>query len=160
VGPVAAAALNVHGEHHVGAQGAEQPDVVADDFLPAPLADHFLRVERVAVVDGAREVLLGAVEAVRRQQLGRAQHAHVPEQLGADFVLPAVAAIVLQVDRTQAHAQPEHGEQRVGLIVGVRRALHEGPGDAQLAKRQAQPDVAAVGRHPRKAHAVLRRATP
>ena len=124
--------------------------------VAAPLVDHFLRIERVAVVDGAREILLGAVDAVRRQQFGGAQHAHVAEQLRADFVLPAVAAVVLQVDRPQSHAVREQREQRVGLVVGVRRRLHERSGDVEFAQRQAERDVAAVLRHEREVHAVLR----
>ena len=45
VGAVAAAALNVHGHDHIGAERADQANVIADDFLAAPFLDHFLRVE-------------------------------------------------------------------------------------------------------------------
>ena len=100
--------------------------------------------------------MLGAVDAVRGEQFGGAQDGDVAEQLGADFVLSAVAAVVLQVDRAQAHAVAEHGEQRVGLVVGMRRSLQERAGNAQLANRQAERDVAAVLAHDRIVHAILR----
>ena len=100
--------------------------------------------------------MLGAVDAVRREQLGGAQHRHVAEQLRADFVLPAVAAVVLQVDGAQPHAVGEQGEQRVGLVVGMRRRLHESARNAEFAQRQAERDVAAVLGHQGEIHAILR----
>ena len=57
-----------------------------------PLLEGFLGAERVAEIHGAGEVLLGAVELVRRQQLFGAQDAERVEQLRPDLVLPAVAA--------------------------------------------------------------------
>ena len=153
---IAAAALDVHREHHIRAEGADEPHQVADNLLAAPFLDDLLRIERIAVVDGAGEVLFGAIEAVRRQQFGRAQHRHILKQLRPYLVLPAVAARRLQVDGTQAHAVREHGEECIGLIVGVRRDLHEGARDAQLAQRQPQRNVAARLRDQRKGHAVLR----
>ena len=140
----------------VGPERADQPHVVADDRLAAPLVDHFLGIERVAVVDGAREILLGAVDAMRGEQLRGAQHADIAKQLRPDLVLSAFAAIVLHVDDAQSHAVREQREQRVGLVVGMRRRLHEGAGDVQLAQRQSERDVAAVWRHERIGHAVLR----
>ena len=105
--PVAAPPLNAHGDDHVGPQRADQSRVIAHDLLPAPLGDHFPRIERVAVVDGAREVLLGAIDTVDGQQFGCAQHGDVAEQLRADFILAAVAAVVLHIDDAQAHAVAE-----------------------------------------------------
>ena len=95
---VAAASLNVHRHDDVRPKRAEEPHVVADDLLAPPLPDHFRGVERVAIVDRPREVLLGAVEPVRRQQLAVRSTAMSREQLRADLVLAAVAAIVLHVD--------------------------------------------------------------
>ena len=82
---VAAAALNVHGHDHVGAERADQANVIADDFLAAPFFDDFLWIEGVAVVNGAGEVLFGAIDAVRGEQLGSAEHAHVIETTRARF---------------------------------------------------------------------------
>ena len=156
VGAVAAAALNVHGHDHIGAERADQADVVADDFLAAPFFDDFLRIEGVAVVNGAGEVLFGAIGAVRGKQLGGAEDTHVTEQFGPDLVLAAVAAVVLQVHRAQAHAVSEEREHGVGLVVGVCGGLHEGSGNGEFAERQAERDVAAILRHERKRHARLR----
>jgi len=156
VGPVAAPALDVHGHHHVRPDGAEEADVIAHDILAAPFRDHFFGIEGIAEVDRAREVLLGPIEAVRRKQLGRAQHTHIAEKLRADFVLPAVAAVVLQVHGAQPHAVGEERQQAVALIVGMRRGLQERPGDTQLAKRQPERDVPAVLGHHRIGQASLR----
>ena len=93
---------------------------------------------------------------MRREQLGRAQHGHIAEQLRTDFVLPAVAAIILHVDRAQSHAMREHSEQRVVLVVGVRGSLHERSRYVEFAQRQAERNVPAVLGHQREVHAVLR----
>ncbi len=153
---IAAASLDVHRHEHVGTQRADEPDVVADDGLAAPLVDHFFGIERVAVVDRAREILLRPVDAMRRHELGRAEHADVAKQLGTDLDLPAFAAVVLHVDGSKAHAVREQREQRVGLIVGMRRRLHEGAGHVELSDRQAERDVPVLRRHDRIGHAVLR----
>jgi hypothetical protein len=104
---VAAPSLYAHGDDHIGPQRADQSRVIAYDLLPAPLGDRFLRIERVTVVDGPCEVLLGAIDAMRGQQLGGAQHGDIAEQFGADFVLAAIAAVVLHIDGAQAHSIAE-----------------------------------------------------
>ena len=45
---------------------------------------------------------------------------------------------------------------RIGLVVGMRRGLHEGAGNGEFAERQTERDVAAILRHERKRHARLR----
>src|SRR5215469_2252527 len=156
VGAVAAAALNVHGDDDVGPERPDEADIVADDVLAAPLGDDFFGIKGVAVVDGAREVLLGTIDAVGREQFGSAEHGDIAEQLGADFVLAAVAAVVLDIDHSQSHAVAEQSEQGVGFVVGVRGRLHEGAGDAQLAQRETERDVTALLGDDGVAHAVLR----
>jgi hypothetical protein len=56
-----------------------------------PLLERLLDAERVAEVDGACEVLIGAVKAVRGRQFFGAQDRQRLEQLGANLVLPAFA---------------------------------------------------------------------
>ena len=97
---------------------------------------------------------------MRRQQLGRAEDAHVPEELGADLVLPALAPVVLDVDRTQAPAMREHREERVRFVIGMRGRLHERAGHVQLADREAERHVAAVLVDDREVLAVLRQEIP
>ena len=101
----------------VGADGADVADVVADDLVVPPLLDRFLDAEREAEVDRAGEVLLGAVEAVHREQLLGAQHAERLEQLGTDLVLPAVAARRGDEHGPHPLAVPEHRQQPVVLVV-------------------------------------------
>ena len=90
-----AAQIRPHRDQHVGSRHADQPHVVAEDLVLAPLLERLVDAERVAEVDGAAEHLLGAVEAVRGAQLLAAQHAKRLEQLGADLVLPAVAPVAV-----------------------------------------------------------------
>src|ERR1051326_3449228 len=79
-------------DDHVRTNRANQSNVVRRELVAAPLLERLLDAERVAEVDGAREVLLGAVEAVQRGELACAQHAERFEDLRTDLVLPAVAA--------------------------------------------------------------------
>ena len=105
---------------------------------------HFLErlidAERVAEVDGAREHLLGAVEAVCRAQLLGTQDAERFEQLGADLVLPAVAARGGREDHAQALSLTLLRQQRVVLVVGVRGDVHHRSGGSELAEDQLQSD--------------------
>ncbi len=138
VRPVPAASLNIHRHHNVRPQHAEEPRIVPHDLLPPPLPDHFPGIERVAIVDCPREILLGPIQPVRRQQLTGPQHRHIREQFRPDLVLASVPAIVLQVDCPQPHAVPEQSKQRVGLVIRMRGRLQEGAGHRQLSQRQPQ----------------------
>ena len=122
----------------VGPDRADVPDEVADDLVVPPLLDRLFDAEREAEIDRAREVLLGAVEAMDRQQLLGAQHAERLERLRPDLVLAAVAA--RRRDEHRAHALPvaQHRQQRVVLVVGVRVGLHERAGRGELAEHQLQ----------------------
>ena len=134
----AAVQVGTHRDQHVRSRHADQPHVVAEDLVLAPLLERLVDAERVAEVDGAAEHLLGAVEPVRRAQLLAAQHAQRLEQLGADLVLAAVAS----GGRGQNHAQPLPvalpGQQRVVLVVGMRGDVHHRAGDGELAEDQLQ----------------------
>ncbi len=71
------------------------------------------------------------------------------------FCPPSPRLFCTSID-AQAHAVSEIREERVGLVVGVGRRLQECAGDAELAQRQTERDVAAAGRSRREGHAVLR----
>ena len=101
-------------------------------------SQRFLRAERVAEVHGSGEVLLGAVELVRRQQLFGAQDAERIEQLRADLVLPAVAARRRHQRHAHAQAPRVPGQHRVVLVVGMRRGLHQRADGVELAQRHGQ----------------------
>ena len=107
----------------------------------APLLERLVDAEREAEVDRAGEVLLGAVEAVQRGELLGPQHAERLEDLGADLVLPAVAARRRRERGAIALAAIEHHQQPVVLIVGMRGRHHEDAGVAQVTQREAKRDV-------------------
>ena len=125
----------------VGTNRANQPHVVGGDLLAAPLLERLVDAERVAEVDRAREVLLGAVEAVQRGELAGAQHAERLEDLRADLVLAAVAARRGRQRRAIALAAVQHHQQPVVLVVGVRGGVHEDAGVAEVPQHQAERDV-------------------
>ena len=58
----------------------------------APIFEGLFPRLRVAEIDGAREALFDAVEAIGRQDLARSDHAHGFALLRADQALPALAA--------------------------------------------------------------------
>ncbi len=121
----AAGAVDPEGHHHVGAERADVADEVAENLLPPPLLEGFFGAEGVAEVDRAREVLFGAIELVRRQQLFRAQDAERVEELRPDLVLAAISPR----RGHQRHPHPEmprvQRQHRVVLIVGMRRRVHQ-----------------------------------
>ena len=135
-----AAALAVVDEahHHVGPDGADHAHVVAEDGLAAPLLERLLDAEREAEVDRAREVLLGAVELVHRRQFFGAQHGERFEDLRADLVLPAFAARGGDERRAEALRVPVVGEQRVVLVVGMRRGHHHVAHRVELAQGELE----------------------
>ena len=130
----AAAPLRRHGGDDVGADGADHPDEVAEDLLPPPALEGLFDAEGVSEVDGAAEVLLGPVEAMRRLQLLGPQHRQGVEQLGADLVLAAVAARRRQQYGAMALALRQPRQQGVVLVVGVGRDHQEGAGAVDLAQ--------------------------
>ena len=134
----AAVAVEHEADDHVGADRADHAHVVAEDLLVAPLLERLFDAEREAEVDRAREVLLGAVELVRRQQLLGAQHRQRLEQLGADLVLPALAARRRDERRAEALAVREVRQHRVVLVVRMRRRHHEVADGVELAQRELE----------------------
>ena len=107
----------------------------------APFLERLFDAEREAEVDRAREVLLGAVEAMERGELLGPQHAERLENLRADFVLPAVAAGRRRERRAIALSAIQHHEQPVVLVVGMRGGYHEDAGVAKMPQRQTERDV-------------------
>ena len=138
----AAGAVGAHRDDHVGPRHANQPDVVAEDLVVAPLLERLLDAEREAEVHGAREELLGAVEAVRGQQLLGAQHAERLEQLRADLVLAAVAARRRREHDAQPLPVALHRQQRVVLVVGMRGRVHDRADGGELPEHQREPRLA------------------
>ena len=121
----AGGAGRIHPQHDIGPRHANQPDVIADDFVAPPFLQRLFDAERVAEVDGAREILLGRIEAVHRLELFGSQHRQRVVELGPDFVLSAVAT--RRGGENRAHALPaiQIHVQRVVLVIGMRGRLHE-----------------------------------
>jgi hypothetical protein len=119
-------------------------DEIAQDLVVAPPVERFLDAERVAEVDRAREVLLGAVDPVRRVQFLGAQHAERLEDLRADLVLAAVAARRRHEHRPHPLPEAQFSQQRVVLVVRMRGGLHVGADGVELAQHQAQRDLAGM----------------
>ena len=97
----------------------------------APFGKVSSAVLRESEVDGAREELLGAVDAPRGQQFLRADQ---PEQIalfGTDQVLAAFAAGQRKIARAHVPAARVIGQNRGILIVGMR-------GDHQHAAQYVQ----------------------
>ena len=117
--------------HHVGQHGVLAPD-------PQRLVGALRETE----VARAGEELLRAVDPARRQQLLRPDEAQRRPLLGADQVLPAVAARDRQIGRAHERAVGQVGEQRRVLVVGVGRDVEDAAGDAELA--QAEGDLRGV----------------
>ena len=128
-------------DDHVGPDHPDQPHVVGDDLVLPPLLERLFDAEREAEVDGSREVLLGAVEAVERVELLRPQHAERLEQLGSDFILPAVAARRRRQRGAISLTAIQQHQQRVVLVVGMRGRVQEDAGVRQMTKREAERDV-------------------
>jgi len=78
------------------------------------------RTLREAEVVCAREVLLRAVDAPRREQLFRADHAECFAQLIADEILPAIAAREGEIRDIRVAPLPEPGDEPRVLVVGMR----------------------------------------
>ncbi len=143
-----ALAVGPHRDDDVGPDHPDDPHVIVEDLLPAPLLEALVHAEGVAEVDGAGEVLLGAVVAVHGLQLGGAQHAQRLEQLGANLVLAARAAGGREQDGAHPLAAVELCEQAVVLVVRVGGRLEEDANVAELPKGDAECGAAALWRRP------------
>src|SRR5438874_2670235 len=116
----AAFAAAEEADDHIRANGADVAHEVADDLVVPPFLDRLFHAERKAEVNGAREVLFRAVKAMDRQQFFRPEHAERLPELWTDLVLTAVASRRGHEGRSHSAAVPEHRQQPVVLIVGVR----------------------------------------
>ena len=138
----AAGARRRHGRNHVRPDHADEMNEIAGDLVAAPFLERLVEAEREAEVDGAGEVLLGAVEAVERGQFLGPQNAERFEDFGADLVLAAVAARRRRQGRAIAHPSIQLHEQPVVLVVGMRVRVHVDAGVGEMAQREAERHMA------------------
>ena len=97
-----------------------------------------------AEVERAGEELIAAVERPRLQQLLGANHAERVEQLGADDVLAALAAIERQIGHARVIAARQPRDQRRVLVVGMRAGVHRAGGRPQPLSSLDEPGRAAA----------------
>ena len=124
----AAVAIRPESQDDIRTNHPDQPHVVGGDLVASPLLERLIDRERVSEVDSAREVLLGAVEAVQRGQLLGPQHPQRLEDLRTDLVLPAVAPRRRREGGAEAQTAVQHHQQAVVLIVGMSGGVHEDAG--------------------------------
>ncbi len=104
-------------DDHVRTELADHAHDVAEDGLPVPDAQRLLGVLRVAEVLRAGEVLPPAVQPARGEQLLGARHAEQLAELGAEQILPAVAAGEREIGRPISAAASQVGDGLRVLVV-------------------------------------------
>ncbi len=122
----------------------DDADHVAQHLAAAPLRAGFLERLREAVVHGAGEELLAAVQAASLQQLLGADDAERFEQLGADDVLAAFTAIERQIRHPRVLGARQCRNQRRVLVVGVGAGMKGAGGGLEPAEQEREPGGAAV----------------
>ncbi len=143
---VLAAGLERQREDQVGPEGAHARHHVAQGALAPPAPEGLVHAEREAELEGPREELLGAVEAVSGLQLLAAQQPQRFEELGPQRVLATLATGQGQQPHAQASAARELGQHAVGLVVGVGRDVQHAAGHRQPPQGQPQADAPVVDR--------------
>jgi hypothetical protein len=78
---------------------------------------------------------------VNREELLGPKHAQSLEDLGANLVLPTIAARGAHERRPHPAAVTHHRQQRVVLVVWMRGRFHERAGRGELAQHQPQCSV-------------------
>ena len=115
-------------DDHMGAELAHHVDHVAQHLFNGPEFQRLVNALRVAEVEGAREVLVAAVEGARGEEFARADDAESFVQPRPDQVLSPFTAAERQVGGFDAHTARERREEACVLVVGVggdhQHALH------------------------------------
>ena len=141
-----ARSVGTHRHDDIGPQGPDVTHEVAEDLLTPPLLERFLLAERVAKIHCAREVLLGAIEAMRREELLGPEDAQRVEELRADLVLSAVAARGRDERHPRAEMPRVERQHGVVLVVGVRGHVHDRADGRELPQAPAETPARRSGR--------------
>ena len=105
--------------HDVRPVAADHPHHVRKRTFPPPLLQRLIGGLREAEIDGAREELLAAVDAPRRQQFLCANQTQQLALLRSDEVLTALAACYGKVSGARVAAAGEPGEDGGVFVVRV-----------------------------------------
>ena len=135
-----------HGDDDLRPKSPDDVQHVLQDRIARPEAERFVGRFREAEVVGAREELPSPVQLARRQQLFGANDPQLRPQLGADQILPALAAGQREVGRLHPHAARQQHEQLGVFIVGMGADHQDALVAAQLSERARQcGDAAGAG---------------
>ena len=130
---------------HIRTEGANHAHHVAQrDIVTAPLLECLLRRLGETEIGNAREALLDSVVAVGGQQLQRADDAELVEQIAADFVLPALAAIERKLQHADAVPARFQREHAAVFVVGMGDGMHQARRGVQAAQHLLQTGGAGV----------------
>ena len=97
-----------------------------------------------AKIGDAGEALLHAVIAIGGQQLQRANNAQLVEQIAADLVLAAFAAIERQLQHADAVAARFQRQHAAIFVVGMSDGVHQPRRGVQPPQHQLQPGGAGI----------------
>ncbi len=109
-------------------------------MLGSGFFDRFCKSE----VERRGEELVTAVERPRLQQLLGANHAERVEQLEADDVLSALAAIERQIRTARVIAARDAHNQRRVFVIRMRAGVHQARGGLQSLQHLDEPERAAA----------------
>ena len=123
---------------HIRAIPPDYPHHVGEDPFPPPFLERLGGRTRETEIDGAGEELLGAIDPPRRQQFLRADHPQLRPLLGADQVLPALAASQGKVCRAHVPAARKIRQHVGAFVVRVRAHDQHAAQFVQLAQRMLQ----------------------
>ncbi len=114
--------------------------------MAVPHLEGFFRSLGESEIGNPGEALLDSVVTVGGQQLKRADDTEFIQQIAANFVLPAFAAI--QGELQCRHAMPARfkGEHASVFVVGVRHRVHEPCRGMQAPQHLLKTGVAAIDR--------------
>ena len=141
----AALAVEDEADDHVGTDRADHPHVVAEDLLLAPLLERLFDAERVAEVDRAREVLLGAVERCAPSSSSVRSTASASNSSGPISFCPPSPRVAVTSDVRKPLPCAVVRQHRVVLVVGMRRRHHQVADGVELAQHQLERRLAAQG---------------
>ena len=135
---VARVALKASADH-IRTEGANHPHHVAQrDIVTAPLLERLFWSLGETEIGDPREALLDSVVAVGRQQLQRADDAELIQQIAADFVLPALAAIERELQHARAVPARLQREHAAVFVVGMSNGVHQPRRGVQSAQHHLQ----------------------
>ena len=143
---VAAVALEPSADH-VGTESANHShDVVERHVVAVPHLECFFRSLGKSKIGSSGETLFDGVVTVGRKQLQGANDAEFIQEIAANFVLAAFAAIQGELQCGHTVAARFEREHAAIFVVGMRDRVHQTPRGMQTAQHLFQPGIAGIDR--------------